>query len=61
MANFKVKWELDVDADTAEEAARMADRWLSEGSPEGWVFTVVSSDGSKEDFDSASWGIEEHE
>jgi len=41
-----VRWEIDLDADTAEEAAHEAYKIQKDGSSEATVFDVVLYDGS---------------
>jgi len=40
---YRIKWELDVDADSPEKAARQAQKWMDKGDT-GWVFEVTKMD-----------------
>ena len=39
MPEFEVNWTIQITAETPEEAAKIADNWLSEGG-ELWVYDV---------------------
>ena len=45
MPLYRVRWEIDLDADTAEEAAHEAYKIQKDGSSEATVFDVVLYDG----------------
>lgn len=39
MSTYRILWEVDIEADTPEEAARKAQEWMDEGDT-GWVYDV---------------------
>lgn len=51
MAEYRVEWAIDIEADTPEEAARLALKIQRDPASTATVFTVTDEDGEMEDFD----------
>lgn len=56
MSNFRVRWSINVDAETHEEALALGSRWLIESVKEGIVnLEVVNRDTQEREFLRAAW------
>ena len=60
MPTYKIKWEIDIDADSPEAAVKTVDKWLSEPN-DGWIFEVILPDGSMRHIDTAELGSKDED
>jgi hypothetical protein len=57
---YKVTWEIDLEANNPEHAAKIAARWLAEGSGDGgWYLTVTDENKISTDFDTSTMDWED--